>query len=276
MFRQLQRGAVRRRPFPGAWLNILQEQVAAYPLLGAAQQTELQKRILVFINEKTFEGCLGLEVTDTMRVVIAAQACLLELGRHPHYYPDGVSIFIYPSAFVSTLTETLPGGVVTEREVVRIGEAWRRGSVVLAWDAALQQSRGLLPGHSAYSGNIYSGNVTLHEFAHKLDGEDGAVDGVPDLGGLDGLGPDRQAAHATWAQVMSRAYRELVRRVEAGEITTLDPYGATNPAEFFAVATETFFESPLVLKHTDSRLYEVLSSFYGQDPANWSAPEPCP
>ncbi|WP_293914148.1 M90 family metallopeptidase [Deinococcus sp.] len=273
MFRQLQRRAVRRRPFPDAWLATLRSQVAAYMQLGAAQQAELQKRILVFIKEKTFEGCLGLEVSDTMRVVIAAQACLLELGRRPHYYPDGVSIFIYPSAFVSTLTETLPGGMVARREVVRIGEAWRRGSVVLAWDATLQQSCGLLPGHSVYAHNAYAHNVTLHEFAHKLDGEDGSVDGVPDLGGLDGLGPNRQAAHATWAQVMSRAYRELVRQVQAGELSALDPYGATNPAEFFAVATETFFASPLTLKHTEPDLYKVLSGFYGQDPANWPAPE---
>ena len=247
MLRRLRRDALRREPFPEDWQAILTANVRAYAPLSADERAELHARISVFIDEKYFEG-IGIEISDEMRVTIAAEACLLELHRPPSYYPDCQTVFVYPSAFTSVQQEVLPGGVVAERRTVRIGEAWRRGSVVLAWDAAQHQARGLGGGH----------NVTLHEFAHKLDGMNGEVDGVPPL---------TLSLRATWAQVMGREYRELVGQVHAGHASVIDPYGASSPAEFFAVVTETFFERPLALRADHPALYALLQGFYGQDPA---------
>ncbi len=250
MLRRFRRDAVRREPFPDKWEAALTANVRADAHLTPDERAELRARIQVFIDEKYFEG-IGIDITDEMRVTIAAEACLLELHRAPTYYPDCQTVFVYPSAFTSVQQEVLPGGVVAEHRTVRIGEAWRRGSVVLAWDAAQHQARGLTPGR----------NVTLHEFAHKLDGADGDVDGVPPFTGRS------VTLRSAWAQVMSREYRELITQVHTGHASVIDPYGASSPAEFFAVVTETFFENPVALRADHPDLYALLRDFYGQDPA---------
>lgn len=257
MLKRFRRRRVQQEPFPAAWRAFLRANVAAYQRLSAAEQAELERRILVFIDEKYFEG-IGIQITDEMRVTIAAGACLLELHREPSYYPECQSIFVYPSAFGSVQTRYLPGGVVEERRTLRLGEAWGRGSVVLAWDAVACAARGLAGGH----------NVALHEFAHKLDDLDGQMDGVPPLK-RQGL-----SVQATWARVMSRAYRELAAQVHSGHAGVIDPYGASSPAEFFAVVTETFFERPAELRASDPELYALLADFYNHDPAARQAAPP--
>lgn len=245
MFTRLRRRAVVRRPFPPAWLAVLERDVPFYPALDPERQAVLRARVQVFLAEKTFVGCGGLRVTDRMRVVIAAQACRLELDREPTHFPHNRSIFLYPGAFVSTVSRALPGGVVAEERVVRIGESWARGSVVLAWDAVEETTRG------------EGRNVVLHEFAHQLDAWDGHTDGVPRL--------DRRDDRARWGRVMRRAYATLHAALAVG-FAPIDPYAAQNPAEFFAVATELHFEAPHVLRAFDPDLQRVLAAYYGTAP----------
>lgn len=237
-----------RAPFPKGWLAVLERRVEAYGRLSASAQATLRARVQVFLSEKTLVGCAGLEVTDEMRVVIAAQACRLELGqKRPTYFPHCQTIYLYPGAFVSRVTETLPGGVVHEEATARIGESWHRGSVVLAWDAVEAASLGLTPGR----------NVVLHEFAHQLDGWDGAVDGVPHLNGPE--------AYARWQHGMRRAYLSLLNEARWGK-APIDPYAVTSPAEFFAVTTELYFEDVDPLRAHDPEVPRLLQEYYGVAP----------
>jgi Mlc titration factor MtfA (ptsG expression regulator) len=248
-FRRRRRAKTRARPFPPAWAEVL-ETLPLYRRLSEADQAELRGHVLVFLDEKRFEGCGGLEVTDTMKVTVAAHACLLLLHRQTDYYPDLTSILIYPHAYESHQEQVLPSGIVVEGPSVRLGESWTRGEVVLAWDAAEAGFRDVRDGE----------NVILHEFAHQLDQEDGRADGAPPLAS--------RARYAPWARILSREYERLQEAVERGKRTELDAYGATNPAEFFAVVTESFFERPKQLKRKHPQLYEQLRSFYEQDPAS--------
>lgn len=242
------RAALRKEPLTEAERTVLKD-VPLVAALDDAERTELEGMIRIFLSEKNFEGCGGLELTDAIRVTIAAQACLLLLHRETDFYPDVDSILVYPSAYLAPTRESA-GGVVVESEQARLGESWTRGVVVLAWDHvrldATQPARGQ--------------NVVLHEFAHQLDGEDGSMDGAPDLGA--------RARYTSWAHVLGDEFGELSQKVHAGRATDIDPYGATNPAEFFAVVTEMFFEKPRPLKRRHPELYEELAAFYRQDPAS--------
>ena len=250
--RPRRREAVRAEPFPDAWLAIVDRNLPCARRLPEEDRRELIGHIQVFLPEKSFEGCGGLELTDEIRVTIAAHACLLLLHQEePSYYPDLDSILVYPSAYVAKAVRH-EGGVVIESEDARLGESWQRGTVVLAWDHVLHDARAFRDGH----------NVALHEFAHQLDGEDGDMDGAPHL-------PAR-ARYAAWARVLGDEYAELTARVHRARSSDLDPYGATNPAEFFAVVTESFFERPLAMKERHPELYAELAAFYRQDPASWS------
>ena len=242
MLKHLRRHALTRHPVPPAWHDTL-ELLPWYPQLTPELQTTLHSRIMIFLHEKTFIGGAGLHVTDPMRVIIAAQASRLELHREPSYYPHSASIFVYPGAFVSTVTHHLPGAVVQHEQVVRIGESWHRGSIVLAWDAVAAT---LDPAHAGR-------NVVLHEFAHQLDGWDDEPDGVPRLAGA--------AAHERWGRVMRRAYRNLHLALASGT-APIDPYAATSPAEFFAVLTELHFEAPEVVLAFDEAVHDALRSYY--------------
>ncbi len=253
MFKNRRRKRIRAQPFPSSWLDIIKRNVPIYQDLPGADQEELQGHVQVFLGEKYFEGCGGLVLTDEIKVSIAAYACLLLLHRETDYYPRVLTILVYPHAYVAKSVEPIGGGVVLESESARLGEAWKDGVVVLSWDDVRRDHSGLHEGH----------NVVVHEFAHQLDWQDGLADGAPIL--------DDGGQQATWARVLGDEYERLRRDAELGRPHLLDEYGATNPAEFFAVATECFFEQPVQLRRRHRRLYEELKAYYRQDPASFLA-----
>ena len=253
------RGSIRFRtePIPDSWRDIVARNVPLAKGLSGEERERLLRLVQVFVHDKPFEGCGGLEITEEMRVTIAAHACLLLLHLDGPCYPTVTRILVYPSAFVPKRALPIHYMGVVPPPTAEAGEAWRNGVVVLSWDNV---QRG--------AGNPADGDdVVLHEFAHALDHEDGDARGTPPL--------DSPSLVKSWAQVLSAHYRQLQRDVDAGRSTVLDPYGATNPAEFFAVATETFFEKPEQLKAAEPDLYDELRQFYRQDPgARGSGPRP--
>ena len=264
MGKKQQRAKLKAAAFPARWRRILESHFPIYARLPEADRKELQGHIQVFLAEKQFEGCGGLELTEDMKVFIAAQACLLLLHRDTDYYPGLRSILVYPSAYFVKTTRHAGLGVMEERHDSRLGEAWDSGAVVLAWDAVRAGAADPDDGH----------NLVFHEFAHQLDFEDGRTDGAPLLG-TEEPWYRRKDRYKAWARVLRAEYENLRANVEAGEQSALNEYGATNPAEFFAVATESFFERPREMQQRHPELYEELKRFYKQDPAGWpSTAEP--
>ncbi|WZP00624.1 zinc-dependent peptidase [Isosphaeraceae bacterium EP7] len=252
-FRRRRRETLRARPFPADWEAILRKNVPLDARLDEADRAELRGHIQVFLAEKHFEGCGGLELTDEIKVTIAAQACLLLLHRETDYYRKLITVLVYPAAYQAKSVENLGGGMVLEGgEEGRLGEAWAGGVVVLSWDDVRSGSADLRDGH----------NVVLHEFAHQLDQEDGVADGAPIL--------EQRGQYVAWARVLGTEYEQL--RNSRGK-SVLNRYGATKPAEFFAVATECFFEKPMQLKRKHPELYEELKEYYRQDPEKNAAAE---
>lgn len=237
--------------FKDEWVVFLTENVPLYARLPENLQSSLHTKIGQFVGSTFFEGCNGLELDDEMILTVSAQACILVLNHEEHPYPELNTVLLYPSAFTSTSQSVGPGGTVVERTVQCVGESWENGTVILAWDAVTHGARNIYDGH----------NVTFHEFAHQLDARDGDTDGVPLL-------PD-EAAYQTWAGVLGSHAEIFMDRVRRRNKTILDPYGATNPGEYFAVATEAFFEKPRQLKKKQSELYAELQRFYQLDPASW-------
>lgn len=231
-------------------MNILKKNVPLYSRLPAEDREELHGHIQIFLAEKYFEGCGGLTITEEMRVTIAAQACILLLHRKTEYYPKLVSILVYPNTYLAHHRERDGAGLVTEGMQQRVGESWSHGTVVLSWDDVRAGASDANDGH----------NVVYHEFAHQLDIEDG-----PQADGSVAL--PRQSMYGAWARILGREYVALKKDVAAGRKTVLDSYAATSPAEFFAVATECFFEIPVLLKKQHPELYEELKLYYRQDPA---------
>lgn len=250
-FKDRRRNKIAGRQFPEAWLWLLRKNVPLYGRLPEADQEELKRHILVFMAEKRFEGCGGLRMTDQIRITIAGHACILLLHRKTDYYPGLKTILVYPHAYVAENLRHVGGGVVLETEDVRAGESWHRGSVVLSWDDV---HRTAADGHDGQ-------NVVLHEFAHQLDSSGGRGDDTPVL-------HDRSSFLA-WARALGEDYENFRRDIEEDRADVLDEYGATDPAEFFAVATECFFEIPKDLQEVYPRLYEELKRFYQQDPATF-------
>lgn len=236
-----------RRPFPPEWRAILQQSLPLYRLLPERLHRQLHGLINIFIEEKRFEGCGGQVITDEIRVLIAAQACLLLLNRKTGIYPLLGSVVVYPHDYVAPREEAASG----HAGEVRSGESWGHGTVVLSWNAVRHGIENLRDGQ----------NVVFHEFAHQLDQESGAADGAPPL---------EQAAHyAAWAAELSVEYQVLREKAWRRKKSVLDHYGATNPAEFFAVLTETFFEKPHQLKRRHPGLYREMRAFYKVDPRRW-------
>jgi Mlc titration factor MtfA (ptsG expression regulator) len=249
MFRWLterRRARLLETPFPEAWRTILAHNVRAYALLDEAQQQHLRDLVQVFIAEKTWEGCGGLELDDEMRVTIAGHACLLIMGRHHDLLREVDSILVYPS---SVMLPDPPRSFFDGRPVIVdggtpvLGVAHGGGPVVLAWDSVLSGA------HDPKDGR----NLVIHEIAHKIDFLDGAADGTPPL--------DSAAQRREWARVCSEAYLAHVK----GEEHVLREYATTNEAEFFAVASEAFFERPEQLARDLPALYDVLRGFYNLD-----------
>ncbi len=248
-FKKRRRRRIIDKPFPNAWVRILEENFAYWRYLDDREQTALQHIVHVLVEEKNWEGCGGVEMSDEIRVTIAAQAALLLLEIDHDYYANVDSILVYPSAYLLPRTSSAGGGAVTEESVPVLGSARMGGPVILSWDSVRGSGRNERDGR----------NVVYHEFAHKLDMLDGMVDGTPVM--VD------DEEFREWVQVMTREYDELCESARLGRKSLLDDYGATNVGEFFAVATEAFFEKPVEMKQGHPALYGVLQDFYGQDPA---------
>jgi Mlc titration factor MtfA (ptsG expression regulator) len=254
LLKEWRRRKLREHPVPEEWRAIILRNLPFFSQLSAADQKELLGHVQVFLAEKRFEGCGGLELTDEIRLTVATQACLLLLHRKTDYYPRLVTILIYPSGFIVEAKRPIEGMIWEAGREGRLGETSREmGSLVLAWDAA--RYGGLDPSDGK--------NLVLHEFAHQLDFEDLAADGVPALNSRD--------ERRSWAEVMKVEFAALRAADETGIAMLLDSYGATNPAEFFAVATEAFFERPVALRNQRPQLYGALQRFFRQDPAAYSS-----
>lgn len=237
-------------PLEPGFLEILRRCMPLYQRLPSDLQIRLQGLVNVFLNDKNFFGSGGLAVTDEMRLTVAGNACLLLLNRENPRFPGSRTIILYPEAFVAPEI-TQDGAVVHEGLSVRLGESWRRGPVILSWADVLRGIDNPGDGH----------NVVIHEFAHKLDEQNGPMDGLPVL--------RRHEDYPDWAQIMSREFADLVERAARRRNRVLDEYGATSPAEFFAVASEAFFERGLQMKEQLPDLYAQLERYYGVNPAGW-------
>jgi Mlc titration factor MtfA (ptsG expression regulator) len=249
------------RPLPQAALDVLEQNVAQYRGMAPDLQRQLQTLVRQFLHQKTFVGCAGLEVTDAMRVTIAGQACLLLLNRPSRVYPGLDTILVYPDAFTAPRKEIDAAGVVHDAPRGLLGESWGDGRVLLSWHHVRRA-------HHAEPG---AQNVVLHEFAHQLDSESGSNNGAPYLGSVE--------SYRSWSQVLSADFEALRRDAmfghTDGDEAVLDPYGATSPAEFFAVATESFYEKPWALAERHPALYGEFLKYYRVDPRAWF-PEPLP
>ena len=254
LLRQRRRRWLRARPFPKKWLTLIQRHVVFFHRLSASDRAELLGHIQVFLAEKRFEGCGGFAITDEVRVTIAAQACLLLLHRKTDYFPGLLTILVYPLSYMVEEKRQIGEHLWEEGTVSRLGETGRRmGSLVLSWGAVKHGAADPSDGK----------NVVLHEFAHQLDFENDAADGVP------GLATREQ--QLAWAAVMRAEFASLRAADESGIPTLLDTYGATDPAEFFAVSVEAFFEQPHALRAHHPKLYAELRTYFQQDPVEFSA-----
>ena len=222
-----------------------------FATLPADLQLQLKKHVQVLVAEKPFIGCAGLVVSDEMRVLVAAQASLLLLNRPAGTFPNLREVLVYPGAFVVRRDQRDAAGLVSEGRRVLSGESWQRGQVILSWDDVVAGAANPSDGH----------NVVIHEFAHQLDQQSGHANGAPFLG--------RRDLYANWSATLGAAFADLRQRVARGEATLIDAYGATDPAEFFAVASEVFFERSQALADEQPALYRALVGCYRVDPLSW-------
>ncbi|MBE9168629.1 zinc-dependent peptidase [Pleurocapsales cyanobacterium LEGE 06147] len=245
------RNRLKRRSFPSLWRAIIDRNLFIYSHLSPDERRRLEGHIQVFLTEKQFIGCGGLQVTEEMKLTIAATACLLLLNERGEYFPKLRSILIYPGTYLVNETVATSHYVVEEKRVARLGESWAKDQVVLSWEQIEQDTFNWRDGH----------NLILHEFAHQLDREDGSAQGVPIL--------QKDSDYSIWAKVMTKEYQQLCQDTRRGVKTVMDSYGVINPAEFFAVATETFFEKSYQLLKKHPALYEQLQRYYQVDPVQW-------
>lgn len=248
--RYRRRKALLSAPLPAEHKRILEKRMPLYGKLPAPLRANLEGLVNRFLDEIRFFGYEGVEITDEIRVIIAAQACVLLVNKENRWFKSLRTIHVYPTTFRSRL-KSIEGHVHSERAQTRSGESWAKGPVVLAWDSSAYGA------FAAHDGQ----NVVMHEFAHQLDEQTGVTDGAPLL--------DKDQSASGWARAFRTAYRRLQDDVAAGKRNALDAYGATSPAEFFAVATEMFFERPGDLRAQEPDLYKELSHYYRIDPAAW-------
>ena len=237
------------QPFPPRWLEYLRKNVAHYQYLTDAEQAKLRDDLRIFIAEKYWEGCGGLTMTDEIKVTIAAQVCLLVLGLKHNYFERVQSILVYPRAYRDAEEHVSEDGLIHVDSPGRLGEAHYRGPVILSWADVLADGRH--PGGGQ--------NVVYHEFAHQLDMLNNLIDGTPPL--------ETREQYQRWRDVMTAEYHKLIDDSQRGRATLLDPYGTKNEGEFFAVATECFFDKPAQLASRHPELYDLLRQYYHQDPA---------
>ncbi len=246
--RRRRRAKILATPFPREWLLHLERNVRHYAYLAHDRQEKLRDDLRIFVVEKNWEGCAGLEVTDEMKVTIAAHACLMALAIDGDPFRGLLSVLIYPASYLVPEERWYEGWSIS-KETAHEGEAWYRGPVILSWADVRRDSRH--PGEGR--------NLVWHEFAHQLDMLDRSTNGTPPLAD--------PAQRRRWHDVMTAEYEQLVADAEQRRATLLDTYGASSEAEFFAVATECFFDRPVDLRREHPRLYELLAEYYCQDPA---------
>jgi len=249
--RNRQRSIVASKPFPTLWRNILKKRFPYFKAMPTDLQLQLKKHMQVFINEKQFVGCDGFDINDEVKVTIAAQACLLLLNRKTDYYPKLKQILVYPSAFIVHQNRTDIAGVYSTQRNVLLGESWEYGKVVLSWNSTVEGAADPFDGS----------NVVIHEFAHQLDQEDGSANGAPPLRDI--------TSYRSWSATLGQEFKQLQHCAQQHIPSLFNYYGATNPAEFFAVISETFFERPIEFYQQHNQLYKELSQFYQLDPINW-------
>ena len=224
-------------------IAIIEQNVPLYKHLPDEMKTELHGLVNVFINEKKFEGCAGQQIDDQVKITIAAQACILLLNRKTKFYPKLKIIYVYPDTYVAKDQN--------DNTSARLGESWQNGPVVLAWNSVTGGAKNMNDGK----------NVVFHEFSHRLDQEDGEADGAPIL--------DNRSCYASWAKVLGSEFENLQKKALKRKRSVIGKYGATHPAEFFAVATEAFFEKPKQMHKKQPELYDELKSYYKTDPLEW-------
>lgn len=249
-WRRWQRQRIAANPFPPAWRRILRRRVPLIARLPADQQLRLKSLIQVFLAEKPIMGCRGLNVTEEMRVVIAAQACLPLLGQPRGLYPNLRQVLLYPGAFVVERELQRDGLQQAQRQALD-GESWVQGQVILSWDAVRRGAAVADDGQ----------NVVIHEFAHQLDQVKGEANGAPPL--------PSAGAYERWSRVMQAEFDALRQRLSRGEDGLLSAYAASAPAEFFACASEVFFEQGAALASQHPLLYRELAGYYEVDTAAW-------
>ncbi|MEN8127829.1 MAG: M90 family metallopeptidase [Planctomycetota bacterium] len=248
--RNRRRGALMGEPIAEQLPAFIEKNIPLYNRLPEELKTQLHGLVNVFLAEKKFVGCGGQEITDEVRVTIAAQACMLLLNRKTRFYPKLKTIYVYPHTYVAKGLMN-DGGLIVEGKSVRLGESWQNGPVVLTWDSITGGARNIQDGR----------NVVFHEFAHQLDQEDGDADGAPIL--------ESRSCYRSWAAVLGEEYDNLRDKTRRRRRSVIRKYGATNPAEFFAVATEAFFEKPRQMHKKSPDLYEELKCYYRLDPLEW-------
>ena len=249
LWRRRKRKALLASPLSAEQRAVVEQLVPLVRRLPAPLRASLEGKMNLFFDQVTFRGINGLEVTEAMRLSIAAQACLL-IVNSPAWYSTLRNVLVYPAAFY-TGRGTPDGHLVHDDRHGLLGESWAHGPVVLSWDDALHGGLDERDGH----------NVVIHEFAHQLDGLSGHVNGIPIL--------RKGQRYAGWEQAMLDAYRDHGERLERSERTLIDPYGATNHQEFFAEAIVTFFEKPQALRSEEPALYDQLRQLLAIDPAQW-------
>ncbi len=249
--RAWRRRQIARQPFPAEWRRLLRQRVPAFRRMPPDLQAQLRKRIQLFVAEKPFIGCAGMRITDEVRVTVAALACMLILNRPADVFPALREILVYPGAFAASRSVADEAGLQRDVRHAMAGESWTRGQVILSWQDVLEGAAIADDGR----------NVVLHEFAHQLDHEKGYASGVPFLG--------HRRAYAHWAAVFQAEFDTLRAAIASGQATLLGDYAATDPAEFFAVATEVFFEQAQLLAQRHPALFAALRGYYQLDPRDW-------
>jgi Mlc titration factor MtfA (ptsG expression regulator) len=254
-FKKWRRERLFNKPISDEWQRMLSQNVPYTRKLPAELQEKLRGFTNVFIHEKTFEGCAGLELTDEIKITIAGQACILLLGLEDlsSFYDGLRSVLVYPETYVAKVKDHHNGYVVEEGFQQRHGEAWSRGHVVLAWDEVKKGGANMHDGR----------NLVFHEFAHLIDYDYGATAEV-ESGNDSGFW-----SWGSWGSIIDQEYNKLLRALRRNQRTLIDEYGATNLAEFFAVVTENFFERPTELRQQHPELYNQLAEFYHQEPAKY-------
>jgi len=240
---------LRKHPISSVLWGKLANSLPLCRQLNPKELHKLRQLTTLFLYEKTFTGVKGFELDDEKKMIIAIQACLPILNLDMSYYDGWIEIVVYPDTFVIYRKNTDNFGLVTDESIAAAGEAWSHGPLILAWTDVERDSFRPRKGH----------NVIIHEFSHKLDMLNGRANGMPPLH------PSMRRSH--WTKSLSRAYDILVKKIDNREQTSINEYAATNPAEFFAVISETFFTAPNILKHDCPEVYEQLVMFYKQEPA---------